>query len=140
MLGFLVASAAFRWGPVSYLRQLFAALLGQRRPLASRIEDLIFMDATLSLELMVGGTRAVGGRARDNPRGGRSLRHSTAHLVQTGRRTAPIALSGLIVRVVFNGLRLSRSQTGCLGTVKVIAVGGFALTILAQLSFSSLYF
>lgn len=76
VLGFLVASAAFRWGPAAYFGKVFLALLvqppltallliasaltggillGRYRPLKGWVEGLAFLTSMLIAGLLVGG-------------------------------------------------------------------------------------
>lgn len=155
VFGVLVASAAFRWGPASYVGTVFLALLGQpplvgmllvagtltggmllgrRRPLEGWIEGLAFVGATLSVGLLLGGiVRFLAGP--ETPKEVAEVYDSaTASFLRIWLMLMAElilwGLSGLATGMVFNSLRLSRFQIGLVGAV--VAVIGGALTIFVQ--------
>lgn len=155
VFGFLVASAAFRWGPASYFGTVFLALLGQpplvglllvagtltggmllgrRRPLEGWIEALVFVGTTMAAGLLLGGIVRMAAGAETPKEVPEVYRSSTASFLHIWfMLMAEVFLwgmSGLATGMVFNGLRLSRFQVGLVGVV--VAVVGGPLTIFAQ--------
>lgn len=155
VFGFLAGSAAFRWGPASYIGKVVLALLvqppligmllvaatlagglllGRCRPQHGWIEGLAFVGATLITGLLMGGLIRVAAGPETPPEVAEVYSSSTASFTRIWcMLMAELFLwgvSGLATGMVFNGLRLSRSQIGWVGAV--IAAAGFALTILAQ--------
>jgi len=154
-LGFLVGSAAFRWGPASSLGTVFIALLaqpplvglllvagtliggmllGRQRPLKGWIEGLTFVGSTLVAGLLMGGLIRLAAGPETPQEVAEVYGSSTASFLRIWcMLMAELflwGLSGLATGMVFNGLRLSRVQIGLTGAI--FAIGGFALTIYAQ--------
>lgn len=155
LLGFLVGSSAFRWGPASYIGTVFVALLGQpplvgmllvalvltggmllgrRRPLEGWIEGLAFVVSTLIAGLLLGGLIRLAAGPETPKEVAKVYASSTASFLRIwlmlGAELILWGVTGLATGMVFNGLRLSRFQIGLVGAV--VAVVGFAGTIFAQ--------
>jgi hypothetical protein len=154
-LGFLVASAAFRWGPASSLGTVFIALLaqpplvglllvagtliggmllGRQRPLEGWVEGLMFVGSTLVAGLLIGGLIRLAAGPETPQEVAEVYSSSTASFLRIWcMLTAELFLwgtSGLATGMVFNGLRLSRFRIGLVGAVG--AVAGFTAAILFQ--------
>jgi len=155
LVGVLVASSAFRWGPASYIGTVFIALLGQpplvglllvagiltggmllgrRRPLEGWIEGLTFVGSTLVTGLLLGGLIRLAAGPETPKEVAKVYSSSTASFLRIWCMLMVEILlwgtSGLATGMVFNGLRLSRFRIGLVGCVG--AVAGFAGTIFAQ--------
>jgi hypothetical protein len=154
-LGFLVGSAAFRWGPASSLGTVFIALLaqpplvglllvagtliggmllGRQRPLKGWVEGLAFVGSMLVAGLLIGGLIRLAAGPETPQEVAEVYSSSTASFLRIWcMLTAELflwGLSGLATGMVFNALRLSRLQIGLVGGVG--AAVGFAAAVLAQ--------
>lgn len=155
LFGFLVGSAAFRWGPASYIGKVFLALLGQpplvgmllivgtltggmllgrRRPLEGWIEGSAFVVATLVTGLLLGGLVRLAAGPDTPQEVAEVYSSSTASFLRIWLMLMAElllwGLCGLATGMVFNGLRLRRFQIGMVGAV--VSVAGFAAAVFAQ--------
>lgn len=155
VVGLLVGSAAFRWGPLSPVGTAFVAflaqpplvglllvgltllaglLLGSRRPVHGWVEALLFVGACVGNGFLLGGlVRLAGGPS--TPPEIAEVYESAAHAfvriwLMMSAELLLWGSAGLAVGMVFYGLRRGRFQTGLVGAL--LASCGFASALLVQ--------
>jgi hypothetical protein len=155
VLGFLVGSAAFRWGPAAYFGKVFLALLvqppltallliasaltggillGRYRPLKGWVEGLAFLTSMLIAGLLVGGlVRLAAGpetpeavAAAYNSATGSFLRIWSFLMAEL----LMLGLSGFGIGLLVNGLRQHYLLFGLMGALVLIA--GFVVFVFTQ--------
>lgn len=155
VLGFLVGSAAFRWGFASTVGTVFVALLGQppltglllvgaallggvllgsRRPLKGWVEGSLFVATALVVGIIIGGMV----RLAAGPETPKEVAEVYASATMSFIRIWVVlvaelflwGISGLATGMIFNGLRLGRLQVGVIGAV--VAALSFILAVVFQ--------